>query len=118
MLDYLQGEIEAIFRAIHHGELLSANEKEEPFDVWMSFFQKRDFDKNIGDRAERTYITVIGALLEVISGNSPGMVKHPDFKCEAKLIDHFISFNISGLSKSTLKNKFSKAKKKNQFIMI
>ena len=128
MLDYLTKEIEAIYRAIQYGELLSKNKKEEPFDIWMSFFQKRNFDishipeeylsdplsrlnrknkalqlkldetvkqcqtltlentnlkegprKNISERAERTYLNIIAALLEVISGESPGIEKTPEF---------------------------------------
>jgi hypothetical protein len=68
-------------------------------------------EKPLGIRAETTYLNIIGALLEVISGESPDMSKHPDFSSEAKLIEHFSNFNISGLSKTTLESKFAKAKR-------
>lgn len=67
--------------------------------------------KPLGGRAETTYLNIIGALLEVLSGDSPGIQKHPDFISEAKLIEHFSGFNISGLSKTTLELKFASAKR-------
>ena len=67
--------------------------------------------KPLKGRAETTYNNIIGALLEFIAGDSPGMEKHPDFKSEAKLIEHFCSYNIPGLSKTTLELKFAAAKR-------
>jgi len=69
-----------------------------------------DGDK-LSPRSERTYLNIIGALLEVITGESPGMKKHSDFISQAKLIEYFCEFEMSGLSKSTLESKFAAAKR-------
>jgi len=73
--------------------------------------EESEKEKPLGNRAETTYLNIIGALLEVVSGKSPGMSKHPDFISEAKLIEHFSNFNMPGLSKSNLELKFAEAKK-------
>ena len=66
-----------------------------------------------GERAESTYQNIIAALLDCISGNLPGIDKHPSFTSEAKLIeaidDHFRGYG--GLTKSTLSRKFPEAKR-------
>jgi hypothetical protein len=70
------------------------------------------------ERSETTYQNIIAALLDCISGNLPGVVKHPSFDSEAKLIEsidqHFRGY--AGLSKSNLSRKFPEAKRnlKNQ----
>jgi len=80
----------------------------------LQSYEKRlalvDGDK-LSPRSERTYLNIIGALLEVINGESPGMQQHPDFISQAKLIEHFCDFEMSGLSKSTLESKFAAAKR-------
>ena len=68
-------------------------------------------EKPIGEREKTTYLNIIGALLEVIKGESPDISKRPDFSSEAKLIEHFAAFDIPGLSKSTLESKFAQAKR-------
>ena len=65
----------------------------------------------INRRAETTYLNIIGALLEIIKGESPGTQKKPVFKSEAELIRHLSDFGCSGLSKSTLEDKFKEAKR-------
>ena len=75
--------------------LQEESEKRKPLDI----------------REERTYLNIIGALLEVITGKSPGLQKHPDFISQAKLIEHFCDFEMPGLSKSTLESKFAAAKR-------
>ena len=75
--------------------LQEESEKKKPLDI----------------REERTYLNIIGALLEVITGESPGLQKHPDFISQAKLIEHFCDFEMPGLSKSTLESKFAAAKR-------
>ena len=67
--------------------------------------------KPLGIRSEKTYLNIICALLEVITGESPGMQGHPDFVSQAKLIQHFCDFEMPGLSKSTLESKFAAAKR-------
>lgn len=69
-------------------------------------------DRIPGERAERSYLHIIGALLDVIAGNLPYIDKHPSFDSESKLIEaideHFRG--IGGLSKSNLSRKFPAAK--------
>jgi len=66
---------------------------------------KQDLDP----RLETTYLNIIGALLEYIEGNAPGTDKHSAYESRAKLIDLFSSYEIRGLAKSTLENKFASA---------
>jgi hypothetical protein len=61
-------------------------------------------------RAETTYHNIIGALLEYIKGEAPGISMHQDFESQNKLIELFASYGIRGLSKSNLDKKFSAAK--------
>ncbi len=74
-----------------------------------------DFEqpKEMSLRSETTYQNIIAALLDCISGNLPGVEKHPSFPSEAKLIEaidhHFDGY--SGLSKSNLSRKFPEAKR-------
>ena len=67
--------------------------------------------KPLASRSETTYLNIIGALLEYISGESHGIEKHPAFSSEAKLIEHFCQLELPGLSKSTLESKFAVAKR-------
>lgn len=64
-------------------------------------------------RSETTYLNIIGALLEIITGGVPGFNKHPDYVGDTKLIEviehHFKGFN--GLSKSNLSRKLPEAKR-------
>lgn len=79
------------------------------------------FEKNVArlkeggalsPREKRTYHNIIAALLEIILGKSPGIgSKHPDFNTEGEIIEHLKSFELPGLSKSTLENKFRDAKR-------
>ncbi len=66
-----------------------------------------------GERAEATYQNIIAALLACISGNIPGVEKHPAFSSESKLIEaideHYRGYG--GLSKSNLSRKFPEAKR-------
>ncbi|SFL01494.1 hypothetical protein SAMN05216302_102633 [Nitrosomonas aestuarii] len=66
-----------------------------------------------GIRAETTYLNTIAALLDYINGDIPGIVKHPSFSSEAKLIQDIVHFfdGYPGLSESTLSRKFPEAKR-------
>ena len=52
---------------------------------------------------------IIGVLLEVILGKSPGINKPPIFTSQEKLIEHFESFMIFGLRRTNLTGFFGKA---------
>ena len=66
-----------------------------------------------GERAETTYQHIIAALLDCVAGKLPGIVPHPSFPSEAKLIEaiaeHFQGY--SGLLQSILSRKFPEAKR-------
>ena len=62
-------------------------------------------------RSEKTYLNIIGALLEYIRGESPGIDKHPNYSSQAQLIDLFVEYEIYGLKKTTLEAKFAAAKR-------
>jgi hypothetical protein len=64
-------------------------------------------------RAEGTYLKIIGALVDVVLGASPGGNKHSVFDSQASLIDAILAHysGTPGISKTTLENKFSEARK-------
>lgn len=63
-------------------------------------------------RAETSYLLIIAALLEYISGKTPGIDKHPSFEGESKLIEKIVELygEYRGISKRNLEDKFPKAK--------
>jgi len=76
--------------------------------------------RQLGDRAETTYLNIVAALLEVISEGIPNPEKRDGkfgpiygFNSEAKLItaiaEHFMGYD--GLSQSNLQRKFPEAKR-------
>jgi hypothetical protein len=64
-------------------------------------------------RSEGTYLKIIGALVDVVLGASPGGNKHSVFDSQASLIDAILAHysGTPGISKTTLENKFSEARK-------
>jgi len=64
-------------------------------------------------KAETTYLHITAALLDCILNGVAGKDKHPSFKNQADLIETIVSQyqGYSGLSKRTLEEKFSLAKK-------
>jgi len=67
----------------------------------------------IDPRRETTLLTLIGVLLEVISGDFPGgdIVKHPSIKDQTTLINKLINLEIKVLSKRNLEKIFPEAKR-------
>ena len=65
----------------------------------------------IGKREKSSYLRIIGALVEYISGKTPGVDKHPSFENETKLIADLDKFydGYEGLSASNLSRKFPQA---------
>ncbi|KTD59296.1 hypothetical protein [Legionella shakespearei] len=66
----------------------------------------------IHPRTEATYQNIIAALLEYISGKTPGIGKHPSFTNESQLIDHLADKyqGYSGMSVSSLSRKLPLAR--------
>ena len=69
--------------------------------------------RELGSRAETTYLNIIGALLHLILGKSPGGISHSVFKDQAAVIENLLATHprTPGLSKRTLEEKFPAAKK-------
>ena len=69
--------------------------------------------KQLGDREKSSYLRIIAALLEFISGEISGVEKHPSFLNESKLIDLLDKMykGYEGLSQSNLSHKFPEAKR-------
>lgn len=67
----------------------------------------------LSKREESTYLNIIGALLEILTGGCPGVAKHQSIKNEAALIDLIADKydGFDGLSKSTLQRKFPQSKR-------
>jgi hypothetical protein len=75
--------------------------------------QPLDKPKLFQDRERISHLNVISALLRVVLGKD-GVVRHPNFDSEAKLINHISDTYADcgeGLAKSTLEKRFSEAKK-------
>lgn len=67
---------------------------------------------SIDPRLETTYLRIIGALYDYISGESPGIDAHPSFENQEKLIHHIVEkYGYRGLRKRTLEDKLAKAKR-------
>ena len=65
-------------------------------------------------RAEATYLTIIGAMLELMLGKSEAGRPHSIFASQAAIIDALIVHNPSapGISKTTLEGKFAEARRR------
>jgi hypothetical protein len=68
--------------------------------------------KPVRDREKSSYLRIIAALLEYISGKTPGIPRHPSFTSETDLIDFLDEMydGYEGLSQSNLSRKFPLAK--------
>jgi len=68
----------------------------------------------LGERAEATYLTIIGALVELALGKSEAGRAHSIFTSQAAIIDALIAHNPSspGISKTTLEAKFAEARRR------
>jgi hypothetical protein len=64
-------------------------------------------------RAEATYLTIIGAMLELMLGKSDGGRAHSIYSSQAAIIEALIAHNPNapGIAKSTLEGKFAEARR-------
>lgn len=76
-------------------------------------YSKNALKSTFGNKSEASYLRIIGALLEYIKGDAPGIDKHPAFVSEAQLIEFFNEQydGYEGLSQSNLSRKFPLAKR-------
>lgn len=66
------------------------------------------------DRAEATYLNIIGALLELVLGRTPSGKPHSVFASQAAVIDALLAQQDKrlGISKTTLEAKFAEARRR------
>ena len=69
-----------------------------------------------GSRAESTYLNVIGGLLSLLLGKSPGGKPYSSFTSQEAVINALVAHHGDqlGISKSTLENKFAQARRRLQ----
>jgi hypothetical protein len=67
----------------------------------------------LSDRSEGAYQNIIGALLDVVLGDSPSGKPHSLFKSQSSLIDALLAHHgdKDGISQRTLDGKFAKSKR-------
>lgn len=68
----------------------------------------------LSDRAESTYLNVIGAILDVILGRTPSGTPYSRFSSQEAVISALIAHhgNLMGITERTLQAKFAKARRK------
>ena len=73
-------------------------------------------DRALGSRSESTYLNVIGGLLSLLLGKSPGGKPYSSFASQEAVINALVAHHGDqlGISKSTLENKFAQAKRRLQ----
>jgi len=66
------------------------------------------------DRAESTYLHIIGSMLELILGQSPSGIPYSCFKTQEAIVTALVAHHggIMGITARTLNGKFSSARKK------
>lgn len=69
--------------------------------------------QNIDARSETTYLNIIGGLLSLVLGETPGGQKHSIFESQGAIISNLLAYhgNAPGISARTLEGKFADAKK-------
>lgn len=69
--------------------------------------------KQVSDRTEIVYLHIIGALLDLLLGNTPAGKPHSVFQTQAAIVDNLIAHHPDciGITKRTLDEKFAAAKR-------
>ncbi|MEA9578739.1 hypothetical protein VC218_07355 [Xanthomonas nasturtii] len=67
----------------------------------------------LSDRAETTYLNIIGALMDLLLGKSPSGKPYSDFRTQEAVISALLAHNggLMGLTERTLQGKFARAKR-------
>lgn len=70
-------------------------------------------EKPLDERAETTYLNIIGGMLALMLGKSPAGVPQSVYKSQAAIIDALLAHheNTHGITKRTLEEKFAAAKR-------
>lgn len=68
----------------------------------------------LSDRAEATYLNIIGALLEVMLGKTPSGAPYSRFASQEAVISALVAHhgNLMGIAERTLQTKFAQARRK------
>ena len=68
----------------------------------------------LSDRAEATYLNIVGALLEVMLGHTPSGTPYSRFTSQEAVISALIAHhgNLMGIAERTLQAKFAQARRK------
>ena len=71
-------------------------------------------ERNVDARARSTYVTLIGALVELMFGKTIRGTRHSIFRSQAELVDVLVEKygHLPGIAKRTLETKFAEAKGK------
>lgn len=74
---------------------------------------------SLGPRAESTYLNIVGGLLGLLLGQSPGGVPYSSFKTQESIISALIAhYGIAmGIAERTLQSKFAQAKRQIQTLI-
>lgn len=69
---------------------------------------------SISDRAETTYLHILGSMLELMLGHSPAGVPYSSFKTQEAIVSALIAHRggIMGIAERTLNGKFANARRK------
>ena len=88
-------------------------EKEELDRINRSLTQMVEKANTPGERAETTYLNIIGALLALMLGKSPAGRPHSIFENQAKIIQALLGYHEGkpGIAARTLNEKFAEAKR-------
>ena len=88
------------------------NERDQLFIEKASFTLKTKPAKDLGLRAETTYLNIIGGLVALFLMKSPAGKPHSVFSSQSALIDQLTAnFKKPGITQRTLEEKFAAAKK-------
>jgi hypothetical protein len=70
-------------------------------------------ERELGQRAESTYLTIVGALVDLMLNKTPGGNPQSVFANQAAIIDALVASygNKNGIAKSTLEGKFAAARR-------
>lgn len=89
------------------------DEKNEVERINQSLAAAAENAKAPGERAETTYLNIIGAMLELMLGKSPGGQRYSTFTSQAAVMSTLLAHfeGKPGLSARTLEEKFAAAKR-------
>lgn len=97
-----------------HPELSTCESLLIPAQDILALTAKRGKETTLTDRAETTYLNIIGGLLDLMLGKSPAGKPHSVFENQSKIIESLLAHyeGKQGISSRTLEEKFAEAKRR------